>query len=159
MSASGTSIIAAANRPIRTVIRCVGQTSQRQSDAGLRNRTIRSRRCRESWPSWHWSQARDKGNSAISSFMRTRAQPRAELESPRAPVPYAARCEFSPTTTLRPGAQTKYQARHPAAYCGHRSPTKHPVPPTTTQRDRPVSIDLTIVNRTIPFQISPSSLP
>lgn len=106
-----------------------------------------------------WSQKGDGGISAISPFMRARAQPRVEFESPRARVPYTARCEFSPTTTLRPGAQTKYQARYPAAYCGHRSPTKHPVPPTTTQRDRPASIDLTIVNRTIPFQISPSSLP
>ena len=53
------------------------------------------------------------------SNVRTHAQPRAELEYPRAWVPYMAGCEFSPATTLRTGAHAKYPTRYPPAY-GHR---------------------------------------
>ena len=54
-----------------------------------------------------------------SSHMRTHARSRAELESPRARVPYRPGCELSPATRLRTGARVKYWNRSPGAY-GHR---------------------------------------
>ena len=54
-----------------------------------------------------------------SSLMRTHAQSRAEIESPRARVPYAAGWELPPGTRLRAGARVKYWNRSPGAY-GHR---------------------------------------
>ena len=53
-----------------------------------------------------------------SSLVRIHAQSRAELESPRARVPYIAGCEFSPVTVLLTGAQTTYFKRYRRAY-GH----------------------------------------
>ena len=43
-----------------------------------------------------------------SSLMRTHAQSRAEIESPRARVPYMPGCEFSPPAVLPGSAHTAY---------------------------------------------------
>ena len=51
--------------------------------------------------------------------MRIHALSHAELESPRARVPYIARCELPPKTRLRADARVKYWNRSPGAY-GHR---------------------------------------
>ena len=51
-----------------------------------------------------------------SSIMRTPARSRAELESPRARVPYIAGCDLPPETRLRTGAHVKYPTRYPPAY-------------------------------------------
>ena len=56
-----------------------------------------------------------------SSLMRTHARSRAELESPRARVPYTAGCELPPGTRLRAGAHVKYPTRYPPAYAHSRS--------------------------------------
>ena len=53
--------------------------------------------------------------------MRTHARSRAELESPRARVPYIAGCELPPGTRLRTGAHVKYPTRYPPAYAHSRS--------------------------------------
>ena len=59
-----------------------------------------------------------------SSLVRTHAQPRAELEFPRARVPYMAGCESSPPTVLRTGALTSKWKRDLAAYASLRSTTR-----------------------------------
>ena len=51
-----------------------------------------------------------------SSPVRTHAQSRAELESPRARVPFIAGCEISLATALRRRAQFYRVVRYPAAY-------------------------------------------
>ena len=56
-----------------------------------------------------------------SSLMRTHAQSRAELESPRARVPFEVGCDLSPETRLRTGAHVKYPTRYPPAYAPSRS--------------------------------------
>ena len=56
-----------------------------------------------------------------SSLMRTPARSRAELESPRARVPYTARCELPPGTRLRTCAHVNYPTRYPPAYAHSRS--------------------------------------
>ena len=51
-----------------------------------------------------------------SSLVRTDAQSCAQVESPRARVPYVPRCEFPPATVLRADSQPKYLKRFRAAY-------------------------------------------
>ena len=50
------------------------------------------------------------------SHVRTFAQWRADLKSPRARVPHMAKCDLPPTPVLRERAHTEYRARYPAAY-------------------------------------------
>ena len=60
-------------------------------------------------------------NFFASSRMRTRAQTRAEIESPRVRVPSTARCELPATTPPRSAAHTQYRGRYRSAF-GHRPP-------------------------------------
>ena len=53
--------------------------------------------------------------------MRRHARSRAELESPRARVPYIARCELPPGSRVLTGAHVKYSTRYPPAYAHSRS--------------------------------------
>lgn len=55
------------------------------------------------------------------SHVRTHAQSRAQIESPRARVPHMPGCELIPTTALRTGARDEHLTRYPSAYC-HRQP-------------------------------------
>ena len=50
------------------------------------------------------------------SDVRIHAQSRADLESPRAGVPYLLRCDFSPPTVLRTPALQSNRKRFRAAY-------------------------------------------
>ena len=61
--------------------------------------------------------SRDLGDS---SRMRTHAQSRPEIESPRARSPYTAGSEFSPATVLRPAALQFERKRFHAAYANVR---------------------------------------
>ena len=56
------------------------------------------------------------GNSWNRSHVPAHAQSCAELESPRALLPYMARWELSPATVLRLRAHAKYRTRSLAAY-------------------------------------------
>lgn len=51
-----------------------------------------------------------------SSLVRTRAQSRAEIESPRARVPYMAGWEFPPATVVSPDALVSKRKRSLVAY-------------------------------------------
>ena len=64
---------------------------------------------------------RRSGVSCDPSPVRTHAQSRAGIESPRARVPYTAGCELAPTTPVRAHAQATYSRRSRAAYGQHRS--------------------------------------
>ena len=90
-----------------------------------------------------------------SSPVRTHAQSRAELESPRARVPYMAGREFSLATVLLGSAQTDYWKCFLGAYGSHRlraeaphrtSRTKSPAPPS--DRRRYVELPTTITSVT-----------
>ena len=59
---------------------------------------------------------RRRGNLREGSIMRTDAQSCAQIESPRARVPYTARVEFSLPTVLRGSAHTAYWQRFLGAY-------------------------------------------
>ena len=61
-----------------------------------------------------------------SPQVRTSAQSRAALESPRAREPYIARYEFSPAALLRAGTLTSKQTRSLDAYDPHLSRAKAP---------------------------------
>ena len=63
-----------------------------------------------------------------SSLVRTDAQSRAEIESPRARVPYMAGCEFTSATVLRTTALQLKRSRFLAAY-GHRHTTQRALRP------------------------------
>ena len=56
------------------------------------------------------------GNWSNRSHARTHAQPRADLESPRARAPYMAGREFSPPTVLRADTLQSKSKRFPTAY-------------------------------------------
>lgn len=62
---------------------------------------------------------RSRGDIDDSSPVRTNAQSRAQLESPRARVPYIAESRFSLTSMMRGDALAKYWRCFPSAY-GHR---------------------------------------
>ena len=62
-----------------------------------------------------------RGDFVDASFMRTEAQSRAEIESPRVRVPYSAGCELLVTTALRTAAHAQYRRRYQSAF-GHRPP-------------------------------------
>lgn len=68
-----------------------------------------------------------------SSTVRTNAQSRAQLESPRARVPYTAGGEFSLATVLRGSAHTAYSKRFLDAYGSHRPRTRTPSSKTGTK--------------------------
>ena len=60
-----------------------------------------------------------------SSLVRTHAQSRAQLESPRARVSYNAGCGFSPATVVRTGAQQSKRPGFLVAYgARHRTPQR-----------------------------------
>ena len=59
--------------------------------------------------------------------MRTEAQSRAEIESPRARGPYTARCELSATTPPRMAAHIQYRRRYRCAF-GNCQPPGAPRP-------------------------------
>ena len=93
-----------------------------------------------------------------SSHVRTPAQSRAEIESPRARGPHTAGSEFSPATELRAAALQSKQTRFLAAYGPHRpraaaplltSSTKSPAPATDRRRDTELPIALTSVAKKI----------
>ena len=60
-----------------------------------------------------------------SPLVRTHAQSRVELESPRARVPYIAGCEISPATVLRADALRSNRTRSRAAYGAGRLTAQH----------------------------------
>lgn len=79
-----------------------------------------------------------------SSIERPHAQPRADLESPRARVPCMAGSDFSPATVPRGTAHTAYWKRFLGAYGSHRpsartlcstSGTKFPASPADRRRE------------------------
>ena len=73
-----------------------------------------------------------------SPVVRTHAQSRAELESPRARVPYLAGYEYSAATVLPAHAQAKYSKRFRAAYGRDRS--KAEAPHRTSSTRSPASL-------------------
>ena len=70
---------------------------------------------------------RCSGDSVDSSDVRTHAQSRAQLESPRARGPYTARCEFSPATVLRVTALQSNSTRCLVAYGAAQLTARHHV--------------------------------
>ena len=66
---------------------------------------------------------RRRGEFVNPPRVPTHAQSCAEIESPRARIPYIAGCEISPATVLRGDAQAKNSKRFRAAYGHHRSRT------------------------------------
>ena len=68
------------------------------------------------------------GDFVDSSLVRTHAQSRAGIESPRARVPYTAGCELPAATPLRTAAQAQYRRRYRSAFGHRRPPTGAPRP-------------------------------
>ena len=64
----------------------------------------------------------------ITSRVRTHAQTRADIESPRVRGPYLARCELPPTAPLRAAAQAQYRTRYRSAFGHRRPPIRTPRP-------------------------------
>ena len=102
-----------------------------------------------------------------SSLVRIDAQSRAQLESPRARVPYMAGSEFSPATVLRGAAHTSYWKCFLGAYGSHRpsagtprrtSSTKFPAPPADRRRDPELPVTVAYVAGTTGRKICSWSL-
>ena len=81
-----------------------------------RRRTVAQKTSRTEPEVSRTSQGGVVGNSWNRSHVPAHAQSRAELESPRALLPYMARWELSPATVLRLRAHAKYRTRSLAAY-------------------------------------------
>ena len=115
---------------------------------------------------------RRSGDFWVSSHVRTHAQTRAEIESPRVRVPYIARFNFLPTTPLRTAAHPQYWRRYRSAF-GLRPPEPRPgfrtstttkqVPCTRQPLTRQAPSTVTFITATIgPFgslhlQLSPEA--
>ena len=88
---------------------------------------------------------RRRGDICDLSQVRTDAQSRAEIESPRVRAPYTARCLLRATTLLRSAAHNQYPRHYRSAF-GHRPPrtgtgtgwsrrgTTGPIPPPPSAR-------------------------
>lgn len=175
-----------AREPLRGRVRPLATHPQRRATAGIGLRTLRrlclrhgcrrhasSRQLRaikpmrldnRLWtrirraPSATLVAGRGRGNFRHSSNMRTRAQFRAGLESPRARVPHNAESQNSSPPILRASAQTQYRIRYPAAYGCHRSPTRPPHQPSARQVSLP-SHQSALLLRHVPFGfLSPSEM-
>ena len=72
------------------------------------------------WTATTFGTERSRREFFDSSIMRTDSQSRAEIEYPRARVPYIAGCELSAATVLRNAAQPNYSNRCPTAYGSQR---------------------------------------
>lgn len=67
-------------------------------------------------PQMTWVVTRSRRDRVDRSHARNSAQPRADLESPRARVPYMFGCEFSPATAVRADAHQSKRTRSLVAY-------------------------------------------
>ena len=100
----------------------------RRKVRGVDSRDMRTRRRGVSQSDGMFVAGRRRRKFRHSSLMRTHAQSRAELESSRARVPYAAGFELTPETRLRTRARVKYPTRYPPAYAHSPSNCGTPFP-------------------------------
>ena len=95
------------------------------------------------------------GDFADSSPVRTYAQSRAVVESPRVRGPCTAECEFSAATVLRQGALLKYWRCFPCAY-GHR-PLRNGRHRPSAERDAPDAVHHSELQRPSSLDVAPST--